>query len=482
MNSDIIPEYAILGHPNEGKSAVVSTLAEDDSVKVSPTPGETLHCRIFPVKIDGREIIHFTDTPGFQLPRQTLKWMESYSGKSENIVIDFISAHKHHVDFKNECELFTPVARGAGIIFVVDGSRPIRNNDRMEMEILRLTGCPRMAIINCKEKNEAFINDWKDAFRKSFNSVRMFNAHNANYGERIALLESLKFIDQDWQGALEKVISAFKKDRENRNQRVTEIICDLLDACLNHSVARTYPTEAEGKAAASELKAVYQKEITTLEKQAFDHIRRLFKHRVFQVNLPQSSVVSESLFDRHTWQVLGLTQHQLAGVAAISGGVIGAGLDIAAHGLTFGVFTTIGSVIGAGSVYFFGEQMAQTHIAGLKLGGYRVTIGPNENFNFPYILLDRALLYYAYVMNWAHGRRDYPEDNRIMAEHADEKLGFTFRWSLKEKKLSRSYFQALQKKDDLQKEMARKPLIDLLLKIMEEISVSGEQLSVDREQ
>ena len=37
--------------------------------------------------------------------------------------------------------------------------------------------------------------------------------------------------------------------------------------------------------------------------------------------------------------------------------LIGAGLDIAAHGLTFGVLTAIGSAIGAGSAYLFGEQM-----------------------------------------------------------------------------------------------------------------------------
>ena len=38
MNDKRIPEFAIVGHPNEGKSSVVSTLAEDDSVRVTPTP------------------------------------------------------------------------------------------------------------------------------------------------------------------------------------------------------------------------------------------------------------------------------------------------------------------------------------------------------------------------------------------------------------------------------------------------------------
>jgi len=59
----MIPEFAIVGHPNEGKSAVVSTLAEDDTVRVTPYPGETIECQTFPVIIDGHEIIRFIDTP-----------------------------------------------------------------------------------------------------------------------------------------------------------------------------------------------------------------------------------------------------------------------------------------------------------------------------------------------------------------------------------------------------------------------------------
>ena len=33
------PRFAIVGHPNKGKSSIVATLAQDDSVPVSPLPG-----------------------------------------------------------------------------------------------------------------------------------------------------------------------------------------------------------------------------------------------------------------------------------------------------------------------------------------------------------------------------------------------------------------------------------------------------------
>jgi GTP-binding protein EngB required for normal cell division len=83
MRPDAIPEFAIVGHPNEGKSSVLSTLAEDDSVRVSATPGETVVCQTFPVVIDGQEIIRFVDTPGFQHPREILHQLQESRGNRQ---------------------------------------------------------------------------------------------------------------------------------------------------------------------------------------------------------------------------------------------------------------------------------------------------------------------------------------------------------------------------------------------------------------
>ncbi len=105
MRSEKIVAFAVLGHPNEGKSSVVSTLTEDDSVKISATPGETVKCRAFPVSIDGIEIIRFTDTPGFQYPKKTLEWFRNYEGEKEKIVQAFVNEHKKSEQFKHECEL-----------------------------------------------------------------------------------------------------------------------------------------------------------------------------------------------------------------------------------------------------------------------------------------------------------------------------------------------------------------------------------------
>ena len=101
MHRDTIPEFAIVGHPNEGKSSVLSTLAEDDSVRISATPGETLVCQQFPVIIDGREVIRFIDTPGFQNPRKVLHQLQSLRDTMADIIEAFREKNISNPEFKS---------------------------------------------------------------------------------------------------------------------------------------------------------------------------------------------------------------------------------------------------------------------------------------------------------------------------------------------------------------------------------------------
>lgn len=466
---DRIPEFAVVGHPNEGKSAIVSTLAEDDSVKVTPYPGETLVCKSFPVVIDGVEIIRFTDTPGFQNPKKTLAWIKSREGTDGDLLQDFLSTHQKDPDFKDDCELLRPVAAGAGIIYVVDGSRPVRKVDLAEMEILRLTGRPRMGIINCKEDQTHYLGQWKDEFRKYFNAARVFNANRATYAERIELLENLKNIDQDWAPALETVISAFREDWKQRNALTADIICDMLASCMTYSVTSNY-TERTSEAALKEsMQRDFNRAVNRIEHKAHQRIRRLFKHNIFNYDLPSHSVLYEDLFNRKTWQLLGIKPRHLITASGITGGAVGAALDIAAAGLTFGIFTAVGGILGAGwAALGGGRRLSKAKVRGIRLGGEQLRVGPVRTIQFLYILLDRALIFYAHIINWAHGRRDYP-DEKFPAKDTD-KIGLTSRWDQQNREVCHSFYRAVQKQDTADDSTARKALKDMLQEELLKIS------------
>lgn len=469
MNIDTTktPEIAIIGHPNEGKSSVLSTLAEDDSVRISPVPGETTICRTFPVAIDGREMLRFTDTPGFQNPSRVLAELNALSDQSGDCIKAFREQFKNTPELHDDVELLLPVERGAGIIYVVDGSRPLRNVDRAEMEILRLSGRPRMAIINCKGDGSEYLDDWKAEFRKSFNANRVFNAHRATYAERIALLETLKLIDQDWQPVLDKVVEAFKSDWQGRNQRTASILLDLFTDCLQHSITAV-PTEGHShEQMEKKLASRYQQEIAAKEQATHDRIKTLFKHNIFAYNLPPHSILNEDLFSEQVWELFGLSRNQLALLGGISGAALGASLDLATGGLSMGLVTGVSGLIGAATAVWGGQKLSENSLFGVPLGGEQLKIGPAKDINLLFVLINRAMLFYQHTINWAHGRRDYERSD--ITDNNDTNASLTAQWSTRELKVCRSFFSvATESERDMLKE--RQALEKLLIKSFTELS------------
>ncbi|WP_022666652.1 GTPase/DUF3482 domain-containing protein [Desulfospira joergensenii] len=459
----IVPEFAVLGHPNEGKSSVVSTLTEDDQIRVSRVPGETKVSRIYRVKVDGKEIIRFVDTPGFQVPRQTLEWFRGYKGDPAVILKTFIQTFGSDPFYADECELLTPVARGAGIIYVVDGSRPVRPDDIAEMEILRLTGRPRMAVINSKSREKDHTAQWRMEFRKHFNAIRLFNSNRADFHERIRMLESLKAIDQDWEADVTGVIRAFKEEMKRRNRLTAAYITQAIEKSLGLVLYEKITPESDRVMVRERLGKAYENRIKTIERELFKNIRLLFRHHLYEFGLPDCSVLDHDLFSGQTWELLGLTQKQLATAGAVLGGSMGVVADVAAHGLTFGLFTALGGVLGAGSAVMGGKKIAEISGPGIRLGGDRFQVGPNGNLQFLYILLDRALIYYSQIVNRAHGRRDAPK------ERGSGKIGFSSEFSPAQRNTCARFFKAASGRGILKNKKTGPGFAALVESLLEEI-------------
>jgi len=471
--------FAVVGHPNEGKSSVVSTLTEDDSVRISPIPGETLVCRAFPVIIDGRELVRFVDTPGFQSPRATLEWLQAHPGP--DMLEAFLRSHADDPEFSGECELFKPLVDGSEIIYVLDASRPLRSVDIAEMEILRLTGIPRMAIINNKEEDDSYVAAWRDELRKHFNAVRIFNAHRATYAERIALLGSLKSIDQEWEASLGLVIKALEEDWLKRITRTAWLITRMIGQALAYQVSQSFPPEQEPRDLLSALTRNYREHISRLERQTHLEIRALFKHNIFDCRLPEQSVQGDDLFQERTWRMLGLTPVQVAAAGAVAGGGIGLGIDAAVGGTSLGAFALVGGLLGAGTALLGGRRMITYDIKGPRLGRFQVKkpigdhlliVGPNKNTQFPFILLDRALIFVANTINWAHARRDASVDP------VDTHAGFVARLSDAQFKVCHAYFQAAATDDEAKREAQEESMAGMLIDLLMSLSTRDDRTVV----
>lgn len=418
MNS--IPNYAVVGHPNQGKSSVISALTENDGIPIDHKAGTTRHTQAYSILIHGEERVRFWDTPGFEYPKRVLEWFRAYaesnseqvSDPESHIVQAFIREHKTVRELQHDVRLLTPLADDAGVVYVVDGSQPIREDDRREMEILRLSGLPRMALVNHRNPERDFLASWKQELNRHFNLVRVFNAHEASFSNRRRLLQGLRELDPDWARALDEVVTALDRDWSERLDQAIHLLDDALSGAVTHRASLVL--EPENRVAAREkLLEKYQSDLRGLEKQLQSSLHELFRHHRL-AGAPDflPPLVQDDLFSKEVWTALGLTRSQLVQAGATGGALLGAGVDVAAAGLSFGVFTAGGAIAGGIGALFGGtRQNSRGRKSMLKravdsITGARLQLGPRKDPEFVFVVLDRALLYVVALANWSHARQD----------------------------------------------------------------------------
>lgn len=405
------PTFAVVGAVNHGKSSVVSTLSENDQVRISAMPGETVECQRFELA----DLFAFYDTPGFQNAREALPELAPAATAANPLAVfrDFLARHRGDPAFEAECLLFQPLVDGAGLLYVVDGSEPVLEIHAAEMEILRLTGQPRLAIIN-RTGSDNHVQDWKRRLGLHFNAVREFNAHHATFADRVELLETLASIEQSWKPKLLRAVAVYREEWERRLDDSAEILVELLADALTHREVASVETSSTSRraAAATALKTRFTQAVAAREAKAHRALIRLFGHRRVRPDVLDTPQFDTDLFSDDTWRAFGLDERQLVAAGLIGGAAAGVGVDVLTAGHTLLAGAGIGGAIGAASAFLLGRRRPELKVTvpGLghkfRVGGSALSVGPYAALNFPWILLDRAFGTFLYVINRAHARRD----------------------------------------------------------------------------
>ncbi|MGF1530907.1 MAG: DUF3482 domain-containing protein [Puniceicoccaceae bacterium] len=425
-----VPRYVIYGHPNEGKSSVVATLTEDDSIRISDLPGETQHSRSIPLR-KGREIlVEFFDTPGFQNPRAIKAAFDAALRAGLDPVASFLKDHLGKHGFAHDCELLRPLAEGAkaGVIYVVDSSRMPGAVDLCEIEVLRLTGLPRIALLNPKGGVGTHEEKWKEACKRAFSRTMVFDAHAAGFEERLRVMKVLGAIDDLNSGAMEKTVEILQADRLERLGEVAETILGWVVEALEMKVSIGIKPDAGDEEILRIGNEGYWKEVSKEERATFKALRGLLRHRRFEPVLGENPLLAEQIDAKRTWEVLGLTRRQLVSGGIVSGAGSAVGIDLALGGSSLGLGALAGGVAG-GTLAFFGGGAARSRkVVGHRVGSDLVEVGPNPNPQFPLIVFDRALLYTQILLARTHARRDGAEPPK-----EGEKQGVLSKWSSQER-------------------------------------------------
>ena len=410
----VLPTLVVVGRVNEGKTSIVSTLVEDDAARVGPEPGTTTAAQVFVVAPDGQPLFRVVDTPGFQEPERCLNWLTTratHAAQRPSAVQAFIAEFRGRLEFEDEWRLLEPVLADGFVLYVVDASHPYRKSYDSEMEILRWTGRPAIALMN-RVRATSHEAEWRSALQQHFNAVRLFNAHLAGFDDRISLLSLLAELDDRLSGPLRAAMSALKTDRARRLDQVAAAIAD----CTLDMISLRFQSTIEGETASDEERERqldrFREAVTSRELASRKLVERILRHDHLLRDESQitASVLNHELFVTEAWEFFGLSKAQLTITGAIAGALGGVGVDAALAGHSLGIGAALGATLGAlssATLSFKEPRVAiKFGIGELAAGKHKLYVGPMLHPNFPWVVLGRAIYHARLLQMRPHARRD----------------------------------------------------------------------------
>lgn len=418
-----IPALVVVGRANTGKSTLIATLTESADVQISDVPGTTTEERRFEVKTGGVTRLAVIDTPGFEDAAGALAQIQRFSRGSDDrpaAIRAFLKAWEGSTEFQAERRLLAPVMEGGAILYVVDGSYPWRPAMESELEILRWTGQPRMALIN-RTGSTDFASTWQGPLDQYFSLVREISARDASWEDRLELLQSLGVLRKAWADPIGEVVSALRSMWHRRRQDAAREIAISMAKALTHTrrehVARTDDLSADQ----ARMEQAFHDDLRKFEARQRKAVEQIYGFTKLAhvehdtISLPK---LEEDLFAKETWNLLGLSTSQLVGAGATAGALTGLALDAAVGGLSGGGGAILGGLAGAaGAAFMKREQIAKATIegAGLNVPPWlrrsaseteTLVVGPHKGQNFPWVLVSRALTHWHVVEARTHAQRN----------------------------------------------------------------------------
>lgn len=411
----MIPTFAVVGHPNKGKSSIVATLAEDEKIQIGPTPGTTRRAHAYTFSIDGEPQYVLVDTPGFQRAGAVFEWLQSRSTSASDragLVGEFVEAHRGDPRFQDECELLAPIVAGAGILYVVDGAKPYGPEYELEMQILQWTGRPRMALINMIGAGD-FREQWRQGLDQYFSLVRVFDAVHADFETRIGLLRAFGELDEAWRPGIDRAVASLHAERQRRRHRSAQELAACLIDALQMRERVDLPEGQEGTAQEEQtrrletrLKDRLQQRLRQREQRCRDAVQEIYRHESLVRQEQTSALLDEDLFAEQGWELFGLSHSQLALSGAVAGAVAGGGVDLLLGGASLMLGAGIGALIGGVGAWLGTEELAKVKVLGQSLGGRVLQMGPVTAPNFPWVLLGRGWVHHQLVAERNHAYRE----------------------------------------------------------------------------
>jgi hypothetical protein len=287
---------------------------------------------------------------------------------------------------------------------VVDGSLPCGPEYEAEMEILRWTGEPSMALIN-PIGDQDHIEEWRAALQQYFKIVRVFDALTAPFEKRLELLRAFGELREAWREPLASAVNVLEQERGRLYGRVAREIAEMIAETLAYDASVRLPVGDDPSLHETTLEQDYKDALRARERKGRRAVELVYGHRAVQRSEGLVEPLDQDLFSTDHWYFWGLNRRQLIATGAAGGAVVGGVVDAGVGGASMLLGTLLGATIGGATAFFSSGRLTRARVLNLPLGGRVLRCGPTKDVNFPYVVLGRALYHHARVAGRTHANR-----------------------------------------------------------------------------
>lgn len=347
-------QVAVVGHTNAGKTSLLRTLTRLSGFgEVSDRSGTTRHVEAKDLRIDGRAVVRFFDTPGLEDSVALSEYLHALGAhlSPPERVRRFLDGPEADGVFEQEAKVLRKLLEADAALYVLDTREPVLPKYRAEMEILTSCARPILPVLNFVADARTRMGEWGAVLpeHKLHGSVA-FDAVAPATGAEEELYRALVFLLPQRRDDLQAIWTDIEQQAAQRRQSSCKLIAaSLIDlAALRREVPKTAADDRQA------LVQALREQALSLMRHAVEDLLAIHSFQADEVDtalLPWTDGRWEA--DLFSPSVLRDASLKLGTGAAI-GAAIGLAADVALAGLSLGAATTMGAAIGGVASQGFG--------------------------------------------------------------------------------------------------------------------------------
>lgn len=339
---------AVVGHTNAGKTSLLRALTRKVGFgEVSNRPGTTRHVEAVDLRMQGRVVVRFLDTPGLEDSVALQDFLGTQAGESRLArVQQFLQGPEARGSFEQEAKVLRSLLEQADAgLLVIDTREPVLPKFRAEIEILGACARPLMPVLNFVADADSRVRDWEQLLRESgLHAQARFDVVAPFHGAEQALYTDLGVLLPAWKPYLAEVVQGLAVQAEERLQAAARIVAGtLIDVA---AMRRTLQVGAADEARRQSAVHAFQDEVRAHAHHGLLELLKLFAFRMDDAELADLPALAgrweSDLFNPELLQQAGTR----LGLGAMVGAGVGLVADLALAGLSLGAGTAVGASVG----------------------------------------------------------------------------------------------------------------------------------------